>query len=76
MKLAVKITELADGQFRASCPALPGCVAAGGSVDETRRQMALAVEGYIRSLNAATNWEISERVEPELVSAAPSRESW
>ncbi len=76
MKLAVKITEVADGHFRASCPALPGCVAAGESVDETRRQMALAVEGYIRSMNAATNWEISELAKPELVSAAPLRESW
>ena len=76
MKLAVKITEVADGHFRASCPALPGCVAAGESVDETRRRMALAVEGYIRSMNAATNWEISEPVEPELVSAGSSKESW
>jgi antitoxin HicB len=39
-----------EGGFIASCPALPGCVIHGGTLEEARAMAIEAVQGYLESL--------------------------
>jgi len=50
MDAEIHIARRSDGAYRASCPALPGCVVYGGSCQEVRRKIAWAVEGYLNHI--------------------------
>ena len=50
MKFRVLIEQDEDGQFAATCPALPGCVSQGKTRDEARTNIADAILGYLESL--------------------------
>jgi len=52
MKLVVRTSRISNGLFRATCPALPGCVVFGRSVGEVKARIGQAVCGYLASLNA------------------------
>jgi predicted RNase H-like HicB family nuclease len=49
-RYAVVIEPADDGSYSAYVPALPGCVACGGTVDEVRREIADAIELHTESL--------------------------
>ncbi|KPK86006.1 MAG: hypothetical protein AMJ81_02235 [Phycisphaerae bacterium SM23_33] len=51
MRMVVMITRRASGEYRASCPALPGCVVSGPSPEEAERRMVQAVRGYLANLD-------------------------
>lgn len=51
MKVAIRIDVKTTGVYRASCPALPGCVAFGRSHEEARQKIDQAVRGYLASLD-------------------------
>lgn len=42
--------EKANGNYSAYCPDLPGCVATGQTVEETRRNMKEAIKLHIEGL--------------------------
>jgi predicted RNase H-like HicB family nuclease len=44
------VMEKAGGNYSAFAPDLPGCIATGGTVDETRRNMQEAIELHLRGL--------------------------
>jgi predicted RNase H-like HicB family nuclease len=46
------VIEKADGNYSAYCPDLPGCVAAGASVKETRDRTKKAIQFHIEGLKA------------------------
>jgi len=50
MKLAIKITQVADG-CRASCPSLPGCVSQGRDQDEAVARVEEMIRGYLASMD-------------------------
>ena len=50
MKYRVCIEQDEDGQFVATCPALPGCVSEGRTREEARVNIADAISGYLASL--------------------------
>jgi len=58
MKIAIRITQRGNGVYRASCPALPGCIVHGKSKEEMKPKIVGAVAGYLASLDVA----LSERV--------------
>jgi predicted RNase H-like HicB family nuclease len=41
-----------DGGFVAECPAIPGCVSEGDSIDEALRNIQEAIEGCLEAMNA------------------------
>lgn len=47
MKLHVVIHEAEEGGYWAEVPALPGCVSQGESLDEVRRNIREAAEGWL-----------------------------
>jgi predicted RNase H-like HicB family nuclease len=51
MRYAIVI-EAADGNFSAYVPDLPGCVAAGDTVEETERLIREAIEFHLDGLRA------------------------
>lgn len=51
MKMGVKIIQESPTRYRALCQALPGCEARGSTKDEALRQVAIAIESYLVSLN-------------------------
>jgi predicted RNase H-like HicB family nuclease len=53
VKLVIRISKDEKGEYRAWCPALPGCVARGRSQEEAKAHMGQAVFGYLASLNVA-----------------------
>ncbi len=53
MQMVVKTTRVADGGYRAWCPALPGCVVWGASDEEALCRLEDAARGYLSSLNVA-----------------------
>ncbi len=59
MKLVVKISREVGGAYRASCPALPGCVVWGQSREEAKTKINQAIEGYLASLNVALPRELA-----------------
>ncbi len=44
------IIEKADGNYSAYSPDLPGCVATGATVEETKGNMTLAVEFHLEGM--------------------------
>ena len=46
------VIEKADGNYSAYSPDLPGCVATGATVGETKKHMREAVEFHIEGLKA------------------------
>ncbi len=44
------VIEKADGNYSAYSPDLPGCIATGGSREETERNMHEAIEMHVRGL--------------------------
>lgn len=53
MKFTVILTpDLEDGGYVAECPAVPGCVSEGATVEEALRNIKEAVEGCLESLTA------------------------
>ncbi len=63
MRLTVKIANTREGNFRAWCPALPGCMVWGLSEDEVRQKISKAVDGYLASLDIALPRELSRMSE-------------
>ena len=51
-KYLVYIQPAEEGGYAVSCPALPGCVTQGESIDEALEMIREAIEGYIESLRA------------------------
>ena len=51
MRYAVVI-EKAEGNYSAYVPDLPGCVATGGTVEETQREIRAAIRLHIEGLRA------------------------
>lgn len=51
MKYAI-VVEWADGNYSAYSPDVPGCIATGATVEETKRNMIEALEFHIEGLRA------------------------
>ncbi len=49
----VYIQPAEEGGFGAFCPALPGCVRQGETIEEALEMIREAVEGYVESLRAS-----------------------
>ncbi len=50
MKFRIHLEQDEDGQFVATCPALPGCISQGQTREEARANIADAIGGYLASL--------------------------
>ena len=59
MNLSVKIRRDAGHDFRACCPALPGCIVYGKSRPEVEDRIQEAVTGHLASLEVALPAELS-----------------
>jgi len=59
MKLAIKIEQQPDGDYRACCPSLPGCSVRGLTREEAQARINLAVQGYLASLDVCLPRELS-----------------
>ncbi len=44
------VIEKANGNYSAYSPDLPGCIATGQSVDETKKNMKIAIEMHLQGL--------------------------
>lgn len=51
MKVLIEITQSGPQQYRACCPALPGCEEYGRSPAEVRRQIAQTIRSHLASLS-------------------------
>ena len=51
MRMGVKIIQESPASYRALCQTLPGCEARGSTKDEALRQVAVAIESYLVSMN-------------------------
>ena len=58
MTLSIRIRQEVNKTFRASCPALPGCVVYAQSKDEAQARVRLAISGYLASLDVALPREL------------------
>jgi antitoxin HicB len=53
MKFTVVLTpDQEDGGYAAECPAIPGCISEGDTVEEALANMKEAIEGCLESLAA------------------------
>ncbi len=59
MEFVVKISRCSGCDFRACCPALPGCVAYGRSQTEVSERIQDAIRGYVASLDAVLPRELA-----------------
>lgn len=50
MRFRVVIEQDEDGKFVAHCPSLPGCWSEGDTRDESKQNIADAIQGYLASL--------------------------
>ena len=50
LKLCVKIRRDEHGEFRASCPSLPGCVSNGPTEEHAKKKLDDAIRGYLASI--------------------------
>jgi predicted RNase H-like HicB family nuclease len=66
MKLAIKIKQQSDGNYRACCPSLPGCSVCGQTKEDARSQIDLAVRGYLASLDVCLPRELSTALVMEM----------
>ena len=55
-----------EGMFVAECPTLPGCVSQGKSLEEAKKNIVEAIQGYLESL-AKHNEPIPPSVHEEVV---------
>jgi len=62
MKVAIRIDLKTAGVYRASCPALPGCVVFGRSHEEARQKIDQAVRGYLASLDVPVPRRLEQEV--------------
>ncbi len=62
MKVTVKIRRQLTGDYRAWCPALPGCAVLGKSPDDVKQKMDQAIRGYLASLNVPTLSGLEQQV--------------
>lgn len=53
MKVYCVVFEKTEGGYSAYVPDFPGCVACGGTMEETERLMQEAIELYIEEMKAA-----------------------
>ena len=51
MKLNAIFEPQKDGGYTAYIPALPGCISEGETLDETKRNLQQALEGYVLVAN-------------------------
>ena len=63
MKMTVHVRRVAEGYFKAWCPALPGCVVMAATRAEAEVQIVQAIEGYIASLDVALPRELGRRLQ-------------
>ena len=66
MKLAIRIKQQSDGNYRACCPSLPGCSVCGQTREDARSQIDLAVQGYLASLDVCLPRELSTALAIEM----------
>ena len=60
MDIVVRISgPRLDGAYRASCPALPGCVVFGRSGREVRARIRQAMQGYMKHMSVALPRELA-----------------
>ena len=52
LKYVIVIERAADGGYGAWAPDLPGCVALGGTIDETEREMREAIAFHLEGMRA------------------------
>lgn len=62
MKLVVKMIREMDGNYRAWCPALPGCSAVGADVNKVMDDLEQAARLYAYSFDASFPWSTVEMV--------------
>lgn len=56
MRFTVILTpDLEDGGYAGECPAIPGCISEGNTVEEALANMKEAIEGCLESLAARRN---------------------
>ena len=55
-----------EGVFIAECPTLPGCISQGKSLEEAKRNIVEAIQGYLESL-AKHNEPIPPSIHEEVV---------
>jgi predicted RNase H-like HicB family nuclease len=58
MRLEVKMARDVRGEYRAWCPALPGCAVRAESHVKASRDIAEAIRGYVASLNGSHHFVI------------------
>ncbi len=63
MRLSIRITQKADGGYRASCPAFPGCVTTGHTKEQACESIDEAIRGYLASIVDF----VPERITDEIV---------
>ena len=51
MKLYVRVSRNDRGEFKASCPSLPGCTSRGVTREEACSKLDDAIRGYIAAIN-------------------------
>jgi len=61
MKLVICISRQSDTNYRAWCPALPGCMVYGQSRREAHERVHAAIEGYLASLDIALPRELQRQ---------------
>ena len=66
MKFRVMIEQDEEGVFIAECPTLPGCISQGKSLEEAKKNIAEAIQGYLESL-AKHNEPIPPSIHEEVV---------
>ena len=62
MKYKVVITEGEDGWYVIECPAIPGCVSQGKTVEEALENIKDAIQGCLDVLNERIKLKGKERV--------------
>jgi predicted RNase H-like HicB family nuclease len=59
MNLVIRISQTSRCEYRACCPALPGCVVWGRTRQEAEDRIRQAVLGYLSSLDVAMPRELA-----------------
>ena len=62
MNIVIKVCKESEGNYRAWCPALPGCFARGHSHTEVWQKIEEAIRGYLSSMNVALPEHIRKHV--------------
>jgi len=59
MNVKIRIARGAHGEYKAWVPALPGCMVLGQTREEAHAKLALAINGYLASMNVALPRELA-----------------